>query len=157
MSWETANEISNEGFEIERSSDTRNWAKIGFVSGKGDSNSRVQYSYLDKTPSQGINYYRLKQNDFDGNFEYSKTVALTFRNVKGDVAIYPNPVKDVLYIDIDENLENLDIQLIDTNGKIVWRNTGWIQEIPLNDLSSGIYLLKVENASFQSTKTIVKH
>ena len=79
LEWETATEIDNYGFEIERlkiSSEqkTDGWQKIGFVSGAGNSNIPVSYTFEDSHPKSGKTWYRLKQVDTDGTFEYSKEV-----------------------------------------------------------------------------------
>jgi len=69
--WETQSEINNQGFEIQRSTNNA-WHKIDFINGNGNSTHRNSYSSIDKSPIEGINYYRLKQLDFDGKFEYSE-------------------------------------------------------------------------------------
>ena len=77
LNWSTATEIDNYGFDIERSIDYKEWQKIGFVEGHGNSNSPKQYSFTDKNPFGGGKFqYRLKQIDTDGKFEYSNVVEL---------------------------------------------------------------------------------
>ncbi len=95
LNWETATEVDNYGFEIERSSDNMSaWDNIAFVAGHGNSNSPKSYSFSDKISSGGTQfYYRLKQIDLDGAFDYSDAIEVNF-----DVPItaeleqnYPNP------------------------------------------------------------------
>ena len=99
--WHTAAEVDNEKFEIERSKDGVSFAKIGEVEGHGTSVRGQSYQFVDEDPFTGINYYRLKQKDFDGTFEYSNIISLIID--KGDdlsrVNIFPNPVKNMLSID----------------------------------------------------------
>lgn len=76
LEWLTATETNNAGFVVERSADARNWENIGWVEGHGNANRMIRYQYLDRQPLQGINYYRLKQVDYDGAYEYHKIVAL---------------------------------------------------------------------------------
>ncbi|HFA51380.1 MAG TPA: VCBS repeat-containing protein, partial [Bacteroidetes bacterium] len=76
--WQTASEKNNEGFEIQYSINGKNWRRIGFVNGSGDYFGTKDYEYIHQNPQPGINYYRLKQLDFNGHFEYSKTVSLYF-------------------------------------------------------------------------------
>ena len=88
LNWETATEVNNYGFNVESSSDNSNWNNIGFVAGHGNSNSPNSYSY---TAVDGANYYRLKQVDTDGAFEYSSVV-----EVEGNLSYklnqnHPNP------------------------------------------------------------------
>jgi len=74
LTWQTATEKNNEGFEIEHSIDGRTWDNIGFTYGNGTSNELNSYEFIHELPVSGINYYRLKQIDFDGQFEYSHIV-----------------------------------------------------------------------------------
>lgn len=155
LSWKTATEINNEGFDIERSTDNERWTSIGYVNGNGNSNTAIQYEFLDNAPAAGTNYYRLKQNDFDGQFEYSRVVALDFNHGKLDVAAYPNPVKDVLYLNLDDNLDNVEIQIQDVNGKVLWTQQGAVSEIPFETYSPGVYLLNIMSDSSQTVQRIV--
>ena len=98
LSWETATEINNYGFEIERkiiSSSLRNtdWIKIGFINGHGNSNSPKTYRFADKNLTGGSKFeYRLKQIDNDGRFEFSDSVEVTFIPDKFELLQnYPNP------------------------------------------------------------------
>ena len=83
LNWITATELNNSGFEIERmsiltSQVSNSWEKIGFVTGNGTSTEVSTYSFVDNHPAQGKNYYRLKQIDFDGSFEYSNIIEVDF-------------------------------------------------------------------------------
>lgn len=71
LNWITLSELNNDYFNIERSNDGTNWKSIAKLDAAGDSQERKYYSFLDKTPNSEINYYRLKQTDFDGAFTYS--------------------------------------------------------------------------------------
>lgn len=68
--WETITEVNNYGFEIQRSNDLQDWKTIGFVSGMGNSNSPQRYRFFDDVSKAGSVYYRLKQIDYEGDFEY---------------------------------------------------------------------------------------
>jgi hypothetical protein len=101
LSWNTATEINNYGFEIERSAlsaERQSWEKIGFVNGNGNSNSPKDYSFVDDFAGKpayrtGRYSYRLKQIDNDGQFEYSKTIEVDINGVKKFELSqnYPNP------------------------------------------------------------------
>jgi len=98
LNWQTATEVNNYGFEIERSvaqiSNLRNnWEKIGFVSGHGNSNSPKDYSFIDVNPPSGKLQYRLKQIDTDGSFQYSHVVEVETETPKqfSLEQNYPNP------------------------------------------------------------------
>lgn len=76
LKWSTASENACDGFVIERSTDLSRWTGIGFIDGAGYSTQLVSYGFEDEAPVSGINYYRLKQFDIDGNFEIFQTVAI---------------------------------------------------------------------------------
>ncbi|MEM0992344.1 MAG: hypothetical protein AAGI49_04865 [Bacteroidota bacterium] len=104
LSWETAAEIDNQGFEIERTSDpSKAWQPIAFVAGKGTTLEIQAYHFIDKQPLSGINYYRLRQVDFDGAFEYSDIIAVKASIEQEKILLYPTTVKDILHIDIQSS------------------------------------------------------
>ena len=155
LSWETGSEENNEGFDIERSIDGEHWKTIGYVRGNGNSTELLQYTYLDETPSHGTNYYRLKQNDFDGQFEYSNTISLDFINEKSEFVLYPNPVEEVLYIDSNQASELLEVQLYDANGRLLWTEKGVVQQISFADYSPGLYFLKIVSSTNQTIQKVI--
>lgn len=91
LNWETATEVNNAGFEVERSTDRENFTKLAFVPGNGTTNSPRYYSYTDSNlPDASSVTYRLKQIDNDGTYEYSKTVTVDISKVTG---VKEEPVK----------------------------------------------------------------
>ena len=101
--WETATEINNSGFEIERSNNAKDWEPISFVEGQGNRTETTNYSFEDNSPHAGWNYYRLKQIDFDGHFEYSDVRSIAFSS-SGNFRVYPNParVSQQIQVQLDE-------------------------------------------------------
>ncbi|MBK8416283.1 MAG: T9SS type A sorting domain-containing protein [Bacteroidetes bacterium] len=98
--WTTASEVNNDFFEVRRSADGQNFETIGLVDGTGSTSSYSNYNFIDAMPLQGLNYYRLRQNDFDGNFEYSEIVKV---EVASEIySVFPNPVKEKYYLKLDE-------------------------------------------------------
>jgi hypothetical protein len=97
LNWVTASEINNQFFTIERSSNGIDFEIISIIASQaefGNSNKTLYYSALDTQPLDGMNYYRLKQTDFDGKFEYSQVIAIAFskqKNISFD--LFPNPNK----------------------------------------------------------------
>ena len=89
----TITEINNDFFEIHHSSDGRHWEVISTINGAGNTNEEQHYHYVDKTPHAGQNYYRLKQVDFDGQFEIFPMVSVWITKVGNDIGsmISPNP------------------------------------------------------------------
>ncbi len=94
LDWKTATEVNNRGFEVERSIDKVSFSPIAFVEGNGTSTSTHNYSYTDKSILEGKEYYyRLKQLDFDGTYEYSNVVEVK-NDVPGEFSLkqnFPNP------------------------------------------------------------------
>lgn len=95
LNWETATEVDNYGFEIQRSIKNSKWEKVGFVNGNGNSNSPKYYDFIDSSiPETGEYFYRLKQIDIDGQFEYSDVVNVFVEVKKMEYRLnqnYPNP------------------------------------------------------------------
>ena len=83
LNWATASEINNDFFTLERSTDMRNIEVIGHTPGAGNSNTVLRYSYTDHDPHPGISYYRLKQTDYDGSYEYSDWIAVRVNAYEG--------------------------------------------------------------------------
>jgi endonuclease/exonuclease/phosphatase family metal-dependent hydrolase len=100
LNWSTATEVNNYGFEIQRSTDKVLWSKIGFVQGHGTSNAPKDYTFKDKLVQKGVSYYRLKQIDVDGKYEYSPVIVLNNKFPLGTNLSqnYPNPFNPVTII-----------------------------------------------------------
>ena len=137
LTWQTATETHNYGFEIQRSKDGTTWQKIGWQDGQGDSQTAHDYTHTDENPLSGTSYYRLKQIDFDGAFSYSDIVKVDYAS--SGISIYPNPVKNTLHIaDLNDNtIQNITI--FDQMGRqILLQNT-----LDVSALSSGVYIIQV--------------
>lgn len=111
LNWTTVSEVDNNYFSVEKSSDAINWGDVSTVNGAGNSNIEINYHTVDETPYVGINYYRLKQVDFDGNHTYSSIKKIELKSeVLNDLHVYPNPSKDLVTIYSDHsNLKDLAI------------------------------------------------
>jgi hypothetical protein len=143
LTWSTANENNNKGFEVERSADGYRFNRIGFVAGNGNSSSPQLYSFTEKDPLEGHNYYRLKQVDIDDKSEYSKIIRLD-RSQGEKLILYPNPVSTTLRIKILNSSAVLHI--LNSIGEVVKTKTTsgqGVAEIDIRDLPCGVYYLKV--------------
>ncbi len=140
LNWSTASEQNNQGFEIERSSNGQDWKIIDFIIGAGTTTEQQDYEYLDKSISTTTTYYRLKQIDFDGKYEYSNIIQIEPHKSKSQIHIFPNPATEILTIDVTQPTL---IQIINVSGQIVkekiMQNTGTIN---ISNLSKGVYFLK---------------
>ncbi len=161
LNWSTATEINNKIFEIERSTDLTNYESIGTVNGAGNSNTIKNYLFNDKTMNnirEHYIYYRLKQVDFNGNYEYSNIRVIENNEVDNEIIIYPQPVKDVLKIKTKE-LYQYRFEIIDANGRLVLKGSNYNveAEIDISSLKSGSYYLNIvsvtkENQTFKIIK-----
>jgi hypothetical protein len=91
LRWSTASEKDNRGFDVEHSLDNSHWQSLGFVPGNGTTAETHQYLFTDKTPVPGVNYYRLRQTDFDGDQEFSPIVVADVHIESPVMDVFPNP------------------------------------------------------------------
>lgn len=154
ITFSTAIEINNDYFSIERSDDGTNYETVGTIKGAGNSNVDQDYSFVDKNPLPGQSYYRVKQTDFDGAFNYS--IVRSVRHFFHGFNIYPLTTPDRLSIRTD--IENYSIYIFSTSGQEVKRfaSLSLDNDISLSDLSSGVYLMQVGNAQYQETIRVIK-
>jgi Secretion system C-terminal sorting domain len=146
--WTTASEINNDYFTIERSDKHDIFEEIGKVDGAGNSTDILNYSFTDKSPLNGINYYRLKQTDFDGNFTYSPIVAVNF-SPESTFSLAPNPTNGSFYIFLEEPLKINGLILIHSSeGKLIFQqlideNSTSRIKIPSLNSAKGIYYISI--------------
>ncbi|MGK0390506.1 MAG: hypothetical protein ACI94Y_003259 [Maribacter sp.] len=144
LNWETATEINNDYFDVEWSKDGTAFKKIGLVNGAGTSYGNHRYEFRHETPVIGVNYYRLRQVDFDGAFEYTEVRTVKFDRIQ-NILITPNPVRNVMNI---ETVFKGEIYLLDNRGTIVIKRIiDGDTEIEINDLPNGVYYLRVGDDS----------
>lgn len=159
IEWGTATEIDNDRFEIEKSVDGIIFSQIGTVAGNGDSNDLIQYSFTDGQPYAGINYYRLKQVDYDGDFEYSKIITVYSGEIQ-DFQFFPNPVNNRISIIPGDNFSRtqIKIKISDLAGRVFHQEVIDSEEsvltIPIS-LISGIYFLELRSNHFSQTERFV--
>ena len=162
LSWITATEINNYGFEIERrNAESINWMNVGFVSGNGNSTEIKYYNYEDNSVPVGKFVYRLKQLDYNGNFQYSKEVEATILPANNFILNqnYPNPFNPVTRISysIPENAFTT-LKVYDILGNEI--QTLISRELPAGSyevefdgkgLPSGVYIYKLNSGKFVKT------
>jgi hypothetical protein len=164
INWQTASEKNNSYFDIERSANGQNeWVKIGTVKGSGNSIVTRDYTFMDNGPLS-ISYYRLKQNDLDGTFEYSNVVSVVDKKSKFNIAsIAPNPTKETSTIvyNSDKN-EIINLTLMDVSGRIVLAQNVSTTEGPnnlslnLSNLTNGLYIFNLKNSEAVLIQKIMK-
>lgn len=147
LNWSTASENQNAKFEPEHSMDGQSWKKLGSVDGQGNSTSVAHYSFLHHKPSKGVNYYRIKQIDTNGDFDYSQKVAVPWFS-EAEILLGPNPTEGVTYLRApQEGLET--VELFDAFGRSIpfYLNCAGDQcEIRIEHAPNGYYTLRVHYA-----------
>ena len=153
LNWETATEINNYGFEIEQALySPDNFSKIGFVEGYGNSNSPKYYSFIHNLFISGEYFFRLKQIDNNGEFEYSEIISGIIGGGKSDTLfIYPNPFNPAttLYFDIRVP-GNIKIEVFDILGNKVKTVNSYYEvglhkeQIDMGGFSAGVYIIQLE-------------
>jgi fibronectin-binding autotransporter adhesin len=168
--WVTVQEINNDHFEIERSEDGIEFHTIGLQAGHGNSSVQNQYRHFDSEASKSrYHYYRIKQVDYDGKFEYSRVVVVAPIGEGGRFWVtYPNPLKQENTFILEQSETSskdasVDVILYSSQGVQVYQASGSIGEISkmlnskLHTSGSGVYLLKVSNGLITETFKIVRH
>lgn len=152
LTWNTASELNNSGFYIERMiGEEGTFQAIDFIEGNGTTSQLSNYRFADLNDSQKISYYRLKQVDFNGNFEYSET-----RSVQGNLELtaFPNPTSTHLTV-VGSKTELSNIELYTLQGKCVTVPAVLGKDactLSLEDLQPGVYLVRTPNQSFRVVK-----
>lgn len=170
LEWQTSWEKSNSHFEVQRSKDGEHFTSIGEVAGQGTSTQLHNYTFADKEgPEQGaaMLYYRLKQVDFDGAFEYSPVRVLMLPHKAFSITkVGPNPFDQQLNIQINSPAsEHLQIRLLNSQGQTVLEESMFMEAgtdektIRLNNsgkLEPGLYLVEVRSAKSREIIRLLK-
>ncbi len=171
LNWTTATELNNQGFEIERSSSSQDWTKIGYVPGFGTTTEPRSYSYMDNDVSDGIYYYRLKQIDFSGAFEYSGEIEVLVDFTPQSFELsqnFPNPFNPTTTIQFQvPEASDVTIVIYDMLGQIV--KELFVENVQAGNysvewngvnnsglkMSSGSYIYRMTAGNFVETKEMI--
>jgi hypothetical protein len=176
LKWTTATELNNEGFEIERSTDNFNFIRVGFVEGNGTTSESHNYSFTDNTLTiEGKYYYRLKQSDYDGTFEYSEVIEIDYKWLPvsfGLLQNYPNPFNPATKIKFTipkisamkgaTQSQQVTLKIHDILGNEITTLLNEVKpagryeiEWNANEFPSGVYFYTISVGSFSSTKKMI--
>jgi hypothetical protein len=160
LEWTTLQEVNNSSFAIERSKDQKTWSTIGSVASVGNSITKNIYTYVDKAPEAGNNFYRLRQVDLNGQVSFSETVRIV-NIIKKNISIFPNPVNTAAQLYTKEPFKSGQvIQLIDAKGtrlKTINPTGGNRVQIEMNGLAAGLYLIQlIENGRIVESVSAIK-
>jgi hypothetical protein len=159
LTWQTAAEVKNDHFEIERSTDGSQFKTIGTVQGSKNSNTIQTYTYTDNTVQAGSIWYRIKQVDVDGLYSYSAVVSVQLSD-KSLFDVINNPVKDMLNIYLSPVFaQNTSIRIIDISGKELKKIEG-VQAgtlgVNVSGLAAGTYIVQCLHNGVSYNKRFVK-
>jgi len=134
--WQTASEINNDYFTIERSADGENFNEILTQQGAGNYSGLLSYYDVDRSPLSGVSFYRLKQTDFDGEYSYSGVIKVNRESTDVNFSAYPNPVNDIITIRTD--LTEFTLLIYSADGRLINKIENQ-SKVDLSSYSNGIY------------------
>jgi hypothetical protein len=165
LNWQTATELNNSGFEIQRSKNGNEYINVGFVPGKGTSTELNKYTFIDKELETSTYYYRLRQIDFDGTSELSNTIEVEI-NIPDAFVLnqnYPNPFNPstkINYVIPEESF--VTIKVFDALGREVTTLVNKLKQagkyeidFSANNLPTGIYIYRMEAGEIVTTRKML--
>lgn len=165
LDWKTASELNNDYFELQRSSAGEEFSAVAKIQGKGTTNDLTAYTFVDEQPYAGKNYYRLKQVDFNGNFEYSNIILVT-NDVEDvfNISVFPNPASKEASITIrtmkgDEY--EATVHITDMTGRaltsyVIYGEGSFEQQVDVSTWGEvGIYLVEMRQGSKRVFKRLM--
>lgn len=147
-SWQTASEINNSHFEVERSQNGSDFETIGRVEGEGTTTQTQNYDLTDEQPYEGTSYYRLKQVDIGGQYEYSD-IQQVYIEIETGIVLFPNPAEEFVNIRIPQTVDFDSFAIYNGQGKLVHQEDaldGHLQ-IDIAELASGMYIFELLSKS----------
>jgi hypothetical protein len=147
LKWQTASELNNDYFTLEKSFDNQKWTFIAKINAAGNSTSLQNYSFLmNNEESNKLTYFRLKQTDFDGHYSYSSKIILE-NCVKSPLTfeLYPNPSNGTLYFNYSGDLsEFVSLKIVNAIGEDFKKFTCFQSEINLRNYPAGAYFFQIQ-------------
>jgi hypothetical protein len=162
LTWETATEINNTGFYVQRLVGNGTWQTLGFVPSQatgGNSNSILSYTFSDLNTTKGVTQYRLRQVDADGRFKYSEIRTVRSNDLTSKIILYPNPSNTgSVTVVFDDATTQRDIYLTDMSGRTLkqWKSVS-NNNVQLDNLNPGVYTVRIVDiqAGTQTTEKVV--
>lgn len=162
LNWRTASELNNDFMAVERSRDGKLWEELDRVVGAGTTHTPQDYSFIDEKPIPGVNYYRLKQVDFDGQYAYSpvRAVLMGQTNAASDrLTFFPNPAGHEIFVQSQSNASPGDqLEIFDQFGRLVLQlqaTEALETPLDLSALPAGLYVARLQSATGFSAGTFL--
>jgi len=157
--WETASELNNNHFTVEHSTGGIQWSTVGTVKGAGNSNTQLNYSLKDITLRKKSSYYRLKQSDHNGDYEYVDVIFINNckKNEPVELTVYPNPTSGKFILQSNSDSKEINsIEIHNSQGQKVYSSDGNQTSFDLSNNISGCYFISVmENSELTHLKLIL--
>lgn len=164
LTWATATEIDNDFFVVERSANGVDFIALGQVDGAGTTTEEQHYAFMDEMPFAGINYYRLRQVDFDEKCSYTEIRALDFSSIGSSVSILPNPTKGTVSVNIRAAIQQTaKVELMDELGRVLQQFSvepapSMSVQLDLSNLPSAVYIVRITSGNQQlALEKVVKN
>ena len=158
LEWATLQEKDNEFFGVLRSSNGRDWQEISRIKAVGNSQDISLYQTWDENPLRGMNFYRIRQQDYDGQASYTQVIRVDFAG-EDNLSVYPNPHTHSFTVEFAD-LAQYDISLLDAMGKPVYiqfiEQQQHAARIATENLPKGVYFLRISSAGFLKVRKLVK-
>jgi hypothetical protein len=146
LNWITETEINTSHYEIERSKDGQNYTVVGQLAARGS--DRNIYRYIDASPGSGNSFYRIRQFDIGGRFEFSNIVLIRpGKNNDSRFTITPNPASQYILVSSAANVQISRLQIFDVTGRLQYESISGINRVDISSFRPGLYTVKIENKS----------
>jgi len=144
--WQTASEVNNSHFEVERSEQGLHFEYVGQTPGNGNTTTPQNYDFTDADPYEGYSFYRLKQVDFDGSHEFSDVQQVYIERESG-LVVYPNPTQEIVHLTIPSTIEVNQYQIVDMNGRqhLAGDYEHGELSIDVGELAAGMYIINLKS------------
>ena len=161
LHWRTATELNNDYMAIEHSTDGRHFTEIGRVLGAGTTQEPQDYNFIHEAPAPGLNYYRLRQVDYDGQYAYHGPISLRLGRSGGELSLFPTAATTSLTATYSgQRRTDASLAVYSLNGRLLlqqrWDNRNRQQSITVSHLPSGLYLLQLKNGRTVVAKRFMK-
>lgn len=155
LEWTTSSETNNAGFEVERSTDGENFQNITFLPSRGTTTTVQRYQFTDVRPPKGMLYFRLKQLDYNGDFEYSKVVAIEMKQQA--FTLFPNPAKNEIQIET-QDLESARLNIFNGQGQLLkhFDLENDQSTLDITDLPNGLLIAVIIVGDQVHTRNLIK-
>ncbi|OYT10934.1 MAG: hypothetical protein B6I18_06500 [Bacteroidetes bacterium 4572_112] len=158
--WQTASEVNNNYFEVQRSYNLQDWEMVSNLDGNGNSNVIINYSIVDANfdRSKDVIYYRLVQVDFDGRINYYRFLVVNYSNKNYEIIVFPNPAlyTDAINVYFSGD-QNFDAQLLDQYGGLIMKMENNHKQLTIDKgrLARGLYYIKISCYNVEEVRKII--